>query len=61
MKNEQDKSKIISSLFWKLLERAGTQIVQFFIQIILARLLLPEQFGVIAIVMVFINVSQVFF
>lgn len=60
MQNQQEKTKIVSSLIWKLLERVGTQIVQFVVQIVLARLLLPEQFGVIAIVMVFIHLAQVF-
>jgi O-antigen/teichoic acid export membrane protein len=43
-----------------LLERGGTQGIQFIVQIVLARLLAPEQFGTIAIVMVFINIAQVF-
>ena len=47
-----NKSRIISSLFWKLMERGGTQGIQFIVQIVLARLLLPEDFGTIAIVMV---------
>ena len=55
-----NKSKILSSLFWKLMERGGTYGIQFLVQIVLARLLAPEQFGVIAIVMVFINLAQVF-
>lgn len=55
-----NKWMIISSLFWKLLERGGTQTIQFIIQVILARLLAPEQFGTIAIVMVFINFAYVF-
>jgi O-antigen/teichoic acid export membrane protein len=42
------------------MERGSTQGVQFLVQIILARLLLPEQFGIVAIVMVFINLAQVF-
>lgn len=42
------------------MERGGTQGIQFFIQIILARLLLPEDFGTIAIVMVFISLAKVF-
>jgi len=54
------KKKVVSSLFWKLLERGGTQGVQFIVQIVLARLLAPEQFGTIAIVMVFITLAQVF-
>ncbi|NMA49406.1 MAG: lipopolysaccharide biosynthesis protein [Tissierellia bacterium] len=54
------KSKVIYSLFWKLMERGGTQGIRFLVQVILARLLVPEQFGTIAIVMVFINLAQVF-
>lgn len=54
------KPKILSSLLWKLLERAGTQGVQFLVQIFLARILAPEMFGSIAILMVFINLAQVF-
>lgn len=54
------KKIIISSLFWKLIERIGTQGIQFILQIILARLLSPDQFGTIAIVMVFINLANVF-
>lgn len=51
---------IISSFLWKYLERTGTQIVQFAVQIILARLLLPADFGIIALLLVFINLAQVF-
>ena len=58
--SQHTKSNILSSLFWKLMERGGTQGIQFIVQIILARLLAPEQFGTIAIVMVFINLAQVF-
>ncbi|MCX3067005.1 lipopolysaccharide biosynthesis protein [Cetobacterium somerae] len=54
------KSKVLSSLIWKLLERGGTQGIQFIIQIILARLLTPEDYGVIAIIMIFIALANVF-
>ncbi|NBI07037.1 lipopolysaccharide biosynthesis protein [Senegalia massiliensis] len=54
------KSTVLSSLFWKLMERSGTQGIQFIVQIVLARLLAPEQFGTIAIVMVFVSVARVF-
>lgn len=54
------KSKILSSLIWKLLERGGTQGIQFLIQIILARILTPEDYGVIAIIMIFIALANVF-
>ncbi|MGL5052215.1 MAG: lipopolysaccharide biosynthesis protein [Cetobacterium sp.] len=54
------KSKVLSSLFWKLSERAGTQGIQFIIQMILARLLSPEDYGVIAIITIFIGLANVF-
>lgn len=55
-----NRSKVISSLFWKLLERGGTQGIQFIVQIVLARLLLPEMYGTVALVTVFITLAQVF-
>lgn len=60
MSSKYNKSNVMSSLIWKLLERGGTQGIQFIIQIILARLLLPKDFGLIAIVMVFISLANVF-
>jgi O-antigen/teichoic acid export membrane protein len=54
------KNKVLSGLFWKLLESGGTQGIQFVITIILARLLIPEDYGIIALVTVFIAVSTVF-
>src|SRR5665647_1473684 len=60
MEDQKIKSKVISSLFWKLMERGGTQGIQFIVQIILARLLLPEEFGTIALLTIFIYVANVF-
>jgi teichuronic acid exporter len=54
------KQGIIASLFWKLMERGGTQGAQFVITIVLARILLPSDFGLIALITVFISVSSVF-
>lgn len=54
------KNKVLSSLAWKLLERSATQGMQFIIQIILARLLLPSDYGMIALVMIFILLANVF-
>ena len=51
---------IVTSLFWKFVERCGTSGVQFVTSIVLARLLLPEDFGLIALVMVFITLANVF-
>lgn len=53
-------STIVKSLFWKFMERCGTSGVQFVTSIVLARLLLPEEFGLIALVAVFITLVNVF-
>ncbi len=54
------RTKVVSGLFWKFAERAGAEIVAFVVQIILARLMLPSDFGTIALVTVFINLANVF-
>ena len=54
------KNKVISSLIWKFLERGGVQGVQFVLSIILARLVTPEDYGVIALLLVFIQIATVF-
>ena len=60
MPEDNLKTSVLSSLFWKFLERGGVSGVQFIVQIILARLLLPEDYGVIALIVVFIAISQTF-
>jgi Membrane protein involved in the export of O-antigen and teichoic acid len=60
MNNEITKFTVISSLFWKFIERAGTQGIQFIIQIILARILAPNDYGVISLIAIFINIANVF-
>ncbi|MBC2850904.1 lipopolysaccharide biosynthesis protein [Cetobacterium sp. 8H] len=54
------KSKVFTSLMWKLLERGGVQGIQFIIQIILARILTPNDYGIIAIITIFISLANVF-
>ncbi len=60
MENKINRGNVVSSLIWKFLESGGTQGIQFILQIFLARLLLPEHYGLIALVMVFIKISNVF-
>lgn len=47
-------------MFWSLIERFGHQIIQFGIGLVLARLLLPEDYGLIGMILVFISLAQVF-
>lgn len=51
---------IFSNMAWKLAERMGAQLVTMIVSIVLARLLLPSDFGVIALITVFINIAHVF-
>ena len=55
-----DKRVIISSLFWKFFERAGTQLIQVGVTIALARILAPDDFGLVALIAIFINIASVF-
>ena len=54
------KSRTLHALSWSFVESAGLQAVQLVIGIILARLLLPEQFGLIAMLTIFMAVAQSF-
>ena len=54
------KNKIASGLFWKLLELAGAQGVQFVVALVLARLMSPEEYGTIGLIMIFITIANVF-
>lgn len=51
---------VASNFTWKLLERFGAQTIAFVVSIILARLLSPEEYGVLAIMIVVINILEVF-
>ena len=58
--SDNSKSSVISSLVWKFLERIGTQGVQFIVAIVLARLLLPSDYGAVTMITVFIAISNTF-
>ncbi len=55
-----EKSTVIKSLIYKFMERCGYQGISFIIQLILARLLDPTDYGVLTLLTIFINISQVF-
>ena len=60
MEEKNLKNKVVSGLFWTFGERMMTQGVSFVLSIILARLLMPNEFGVVALILVFINLANVF-
>jgi O-antigen/teichoic acid export membrane protein len=57
---ENLQQKTMRALFWSFVEGAGQRGVQFIIGIVLARLLFPEQFGLIGMLAIFMAVSQSF-
>ena len=56
----QKENSVLLSFIWKLLERGAAQLITLVVQIVLARILAPDEFGVISILLVFINVANVF-
>ena len=54
------RNKIISNVIWKFAERILAQIVSLVVSVVLARLLLPDDYGAVSMVTVFITVANVF-
>ena len=53
------RSKTATAFIWSFIERIGTQVLRSVFAIILARLLLPEDFGLVALVSVFVGIADV--
>lgn len=51
---------MLKSIIWKLMERFGVQGVQFVLQIILARILAPEDYGALSLMIIFTTLANVF-
>lgn len=52
------KKKAISGVLWSGIERFSTQGVQFLIELLMARLLLPSDYGLIAMLAIFIAIAR---
>ena len=53
------KKKTIEGLFWRFGERIIAQLITFIVSVMLARILVPEQYGTISIVNIFISLANV--
>ena len=53
-------NKIFSNLIWRFSERIGAKLISVIVNLVLARLLAPEVFGTVAIVLVITDILQVF-
>lgn len=58
--NKVTKRQFASSAVWKMLETFTSKFMSLFISIILARLLVPEDYGIIAITSVFLSLTDIF-
>lgn len=54
------KEKAAKGILWKFLEQGGVQLIQFISGIYIARILLPEHYGLIGMMAIFLGISQVF-
>lgn len=54
------KEKTVKGVMWSSIDRFSTQGIQFVFSILIARLLLPEDYGVVAMLNIFLAVSQTF-
>ena len=60
MQNNNIGRKIASGMVWRLGEKITAQLVSTLVSIILARILMPEDYGAVAFVLVFISIAEVF-
>jgi O-antigen/teichoic acid export membrane protein len=54
------KHKAVNAVIWSGVERLSSQLIRFVIGVILARLLMPAEFGLIGMLAIFIGVAQTF-
>jgi len=57
---DEIRKKSLNALFWSFIERFSHQVLQFFFSIFLARILLPEEFGLVAMTSVFVVIGNSF-
>lgn len=58
MEEKSISSKALKGFSWKFLERVSVQIINFIVQIVLARMLLPEEYGIVALISLFILICD---
>jgi len=54
------KNKTLSGMIWSFAQRFGTMVISFISNIVLARLLTPDDYGTIGMLMIFIAVANTF-
>lgn len=60
METGELKRKTIAGAFWQLGQKFTTQLVGFVVSVVLARLLSPDDFGIVAMTSIFLTIAGVF-
>ena len=60
MSKQNIKHKAASGMIWTAIQKYSTMLIKFISGIILARLLMPEDYGAIGMLLIFISLSEVF-
>lgn len=58
--NNNFKQKAVSGMAWTGIERLATQAIQFIIGIIIARILMPSDYGIVGMLAIFMAIAQTF-
>lgn len=53
------KDKAIKGFFWSAIDSIGQQAVQFIVSVVIARLLVPQDYGLIGMITIFMNLATV--
>lgn len=54
------KGKVVNGLFWQIMQRGLLQVISFAVSVVLARKLMPEDFGLVALSGMFITLIGIF-
>ena len=54
------KHKAVNGVLWRIAEQGANQVIALVISIILARLIMPDQFGMVAMLVVFTAIAEAF-
>lgn len=58
--SEEHKEKNLAAMFWSIFEKTGAQIFSVLFQFVLARMLSADEFGNLAVLIVFVNLATTF-
>lgn len=55
------RKQAVSGMIWTFLQQFGSQLISFVVSVVLARLLLPEEFGLIGMLTIFMGIGSALF